>query len=178
MNTNKLKKMPMPLPKRIEKKINNWLEEYLNEPVAEAGYPNTAAALSAVLSAAGDLLIPDDIADAAATLVPGGKLLKAGAKGMKKLVKGADGKIPVKSNPKPGKPQNYEKRDAAERAKKRETHGEEGADTWKRDRVKGPELIEGERNKRIREMKQPKKEPTLEEMFEDFKKGVGGIFDE
>ena len=152
MDISKLKNK-MPPSKQAEAEVDAWLEEYLNEPVAEAGFPNTAAALSAVLSAAGDLVIPDSVADAAVTLIPGGKLIKAGAKGMKKL---------VKSNPKPGKLPNYKERDAAEMAAKRAKLGEEGADTIVRDRVKGPKLIEGERTKRIKEMNRPKKSKELD----------------
>ena len=82
-----LDKAKMPIGKNIKDKLDNWINENINVPLSKAGHENTGAAISAALSAGGELLIPDSIADAALALVPGAKLLKAGKKGFKALAK-------------------------------------------------------------------------------------------
>lgn len=82
-----LEQMKMPIGKQQKKKLDSWLNDNVNLPLAEKGYGDAGAALSAALSAAGEMIIPDDLADAALAMVPGARLMKAGAKGMKILKK-------------------------------------------------------------------------------------------
>ena len=82
-----LDKARMPYGKVAKKKLDNWLNENVNLPLAERGHEDTAALLSAVLSAGGELLIPDDLADVAMAVVPGLRLAKVAKKGLKALKK-------------------------------------------------------------------------------------------
>ena len=75
----------MPVGKDVKKRLDEWLDENVNVPLSKRGYPDTGAALSAAVSAGGELLIPDDLADVAMAMLPGGMLLKSGKKGMKAL---------------------------------------------------------------------------------------------
>ena len=77
----------MPIGKQTKKKLDSWINENVNVPLSKRGMGDTGAALSAVLSAGGDLLIPDDLADAAVAMVPGARLLRTGKKGVKALKK-------------------------------------------------------------------------------------------
>lgn len=85
-----IEKAPMPLGKQVKKKLDDWLNENVNLPLSKKGYPDTGAAISAALSAGGELVIPEDLADMAMAIVPGGALVKAGRKGMKVLKKAKD----------------------------------------------------------------------------------------
>ena len=80
-----LSKANPPIGKQAKKRLDEWINNNINVPLASGGMPDTGAALSAALSAGGELLIPDDLADVAMAAVPGGAFLKAGKKGMKIL---------------------------------------------------------------------------------------------
>ncbi len=80
-----LEKAKMPVGKRTKEKLDEWINKNINVPLHEKGFSDAGAALSAALSAGGELLIPDDLADAAMAAVPGASLIKAGKKGMKAL---------------------------------------------------------------------------------------------
>lgn len=63
-----------------KKKVDDWLESNVNEPLAEAGHPDIGAGISAVGSAAADMAIPEDEMDLAMAALPikgGGKAIKA-----------------------------------------------------------------------------------------------------
>lgn len=160
--------MKMPAGVQAKKKLDKYLEEYLLEPIGGAGYPDTAAAISAVISAGGELLIPDDLADVAMAVVPGGRLIKSAQKGYKALRKGPDGKIIPRSNPKPGKSIDYD----ADRKKDFEEaeilEGHIGANKYNKDTQK---LTMGEREKRkIAERK--KGNPRVQEIIDLAKQGL------
>lgn len=59
--------------KTFAEKTDDWLDENINQPLAKRGYET----LGAGLSAAGSVLIPDSIEDAALSAVPGGKALSS-----------------------------------------------------------------------------------------------------
>ena len=80
-----LKKSKMPIGKKAKLKLDEWINQNVNLPLAKRGYEDTGAALSAAISAGGELLIPDDLADAAMAAVPGMRILKSGKKGLKAL---------------------------------------------------------------------------------------------
>jgi hypothetical protein len=90
-NKSLLSKVQRPVGKEVKERLDNWLNENVNVPLSKEGYPDTGAAISAVIGAGGEFLIPDDLAEAAMALVPGAKLLKSGAKGMKALKKAKPG---------------------------------------------------------------------------------------
>lgn len=83
-----LNKMEMPEPKSLGKQakesLDNWLEEYISNPMYAAGYENLGPGLAAAGSAAGELFIPEDVADVAMAAIPMGKLGKV-AKGLGKV---------------------------------------------------------------------------------------------
>ena len=85
-----LKKANMPLGKQAKKKLDKWVNDNINLPMASRGFETAGAAISAALSAGGELMIPDEIADLAMAAVPGGAFLRAGKKGMKVLKKADD----------------------------------------------------------------------------------------
>lgn len=80
-----LKSSKMPLGRQAKEKLDEYLNEYLNIPLAKAGYEDIGAALSAAASAAGELVIPEDLADLALSAVPGLKLAKTAKKGMRAI---------------------------------------------------------------------------------------------
>lgn len=80
-----LSKMNMPVGKDLKEKFNTWLNDNINIPASEAGHEDIGAGLSAALSAAGELAIPEDLADVALSFIPGVKVARAGKKGMKVL---------------------------------------------------------------------------------------------
>lgn len=84
-----LETLKMPIGVDAKTKLDDFLNEHLNMPLADAGYEDAGAALSALLSSAGELAIPDNLAEAALAAVPGARLMKAG-KGLKKLVPGLE----------------------------------------------------------------------------------------
>lgn len=85
----------MPIGKRAKKKLDDWLHENVNMPLHENGYTDTGAAISALISAGGELLIPDDLADAAMAAIPGARLIRNGGKGVKALTKSSKPKKPI-----------------------------------------------------------------------------------
>lgn len=84
-----LSTLTMPVGRDIKNKLDQYLNDYINVPLSEAGHADTGAALSAALSAAGEVLLPDNLAEAALYMLPGSKLISAG-KGMKKLIPGLE----------------------------------------------------------------------------------------
>lgn len=67
--------------KRAKKSLQDWLHENVNQPLADRGYEEAGAGISAVGAAIGDLLIPESASDVAMmALGPAGKVLKAGSK--------------------------------------------------------------------------------------------------
>lgn len=112
-----LSTLTMPVGTNIKAKLDDYLNEYLNVPLAESGHPDAGAAISAALSSAGEFLIPDNLADAALAAVPGARLVKAG-KGMKKLIPGLEkaGVINYKNIAESEKAVAGMGRDAAEKA--------------------------------------------------------------
>lgn len=85
-----VKKARMPLGARAKQKLDEWLNQNVNLPLSEAGYEDAGAAISAALSATGEMVIPEDLADLAMAAVPGAKLAKAAKKGFK-IIKKAEG---------------------------------------------------------------------------------------
>jgi hypothetical protein len=60
----------------LHEAIDNKIDEYVNQPLAKAGHPDMGAGISAGLSAANKLFIPNSVEDAALAAVPYGKLGK------------------------------------------------------------------------------------------------------
>jgi hypothetical protein len=58
----------------LKKKLNEWLNENINVPLAKRGHEDLGAGLSAVASAGGEMIIPDDASDLAMAALPGGRL--------------------------------------------------------------------------------------------------------
>lgn len=73
-------KLNMPVGKDVKEKLNTWLNDNVNIPLSERGHEDIGAGISAALSAAGELVIPEDLADVALSMVPGAKLVRAGKK--------------------------------------------------------------------------------------------------
>lgn len=107
-----LDKVNMPIGKNKKQQLDDWLNQNVNVPLAEKGYENTGAALSAAVSAAGELLIPENLADVALSIVPGAKLVKAGKKGMRAL------KIAEETAEKAAPALNYAAIELADKAKR------------------------------------------------------------
>lgn len=86
-----LQTLNMPYGKQVKDKLNEFLNDHVNVPLSEAGHPDTGAAVSSILSSAGELVIPDTLADAAMAAIPmgAGKLMRLG-KGMSKIVPGLE----------------------------------------------------------------------------------------
>ena len=70
---------------QLKEKLDSWLDNNVNQPLASKGYGNIGAGLSAAGSAAGDMFIPEDATDVAMSFLPFGKI----AKGVGKIFKGA-----------------------------------------------------------------------------------------
>lgn len=81
----------MPYGKQVKDKLNDFLNDHINVPLAESGHPDTGAAISSILSSAGELVIPDNLAEAALAALPmgTGKLLRMG-NGMSKIIPGLE----------------------------------------------------------------------------------------
>lgn len=77
----------MPIGKKAKEKLDAWLNENVNIPLSKSGHEDAGAAISAALSAGGEFLIPDDLADMAVAMVPGARLVKSAKKGMKAIKK-------------------------------------------------------------------------------------------
>lgn len=60
----------------LHEAIDNKIDEYVNQPLAKAGHPDVGAGISAGLSAANELFVPDSATDVAMAAVPIGKLGK------------------------------------------------------------------------------------------------------
>lgn len=73
----------------LKEKLNNWLDENVNQPLNKKGYSKTGSAISALGSAAGEMYIPESAADLAMSVFPAGKAIKALSK-TKKAAKAAD----------------------------------------------------------------------------------------
>lgn len=74
----------------LKEKLNAWLDDNVNQPLAKRGYEKTGAGISAVGSAAGEMFIPEDVGDVIATVAPAGivgKGLRALGLGGKKVKK-------------------------------------------------------------------------------------------
>lgn len=76
---------------KYKESLDDWLNENVNLPLAKRGHENIGAGLSALGSAAGELIIPDDASDLAMAAVPGGKI----AKSLKKIFSKSK-KAPIK----------------------------------------------------------------------------------
>lgn len=84
MNLSDKKPEKESLGKRAKKSLQDWLHENVNQPLADRGYEEAGAGISAVGAAVGDLLIPESKSDLALmALGPAGKVLKAGSKAAK-----------------------------------------------------------------------------------------------
>lgn len=162
-----LKKTQMPLGQRTKARLDEWVNENVNVPLAERGMEDTGAALSAAISASGELLIPDDLADAAMALIPGARILKAGKKGIKVIRKAA---------PAIEKVLDYGKIRKAETAARKA--GEEAADTLQYTkgrlgqevkRVPGKKTLAKAEQKRQQQGQKPAEEP--EDLFFDVNYG-------
>jgi hypothetical protein len=68
----KLKSMPFP-GKKIKEAAKEAAGEYITDPLAEAGYPDTGAALGAGVATAADIAVPEDWEEAALSAIPVGK---------------------------------------------------------------------------------------------------------
>jgi hypothetical protein len=111
-----IEKAKMPAGKKVKKKLDSWIDENVNVPLAKRGHDKAGAAISALLSAGGDMMIPDDVTDLAAAMVPGARLAKLGKKGIKAIKKA---KMP-KGEPKTLNYKDIEAEEAAKRLKKRQ----------------------------------------------------------
>lgn len=84
-NRAMIDKAIMPISKKAKKDLDEWANDNINMPMAKRGHINTGAALSAAISTAGELLIPENLAEAAMAVSPNVKIMKA-ANGMVKLL--------------------------------------------------------------------------------------------
>jgi len=147
MANNLLKKLNRPVGKEAKAKLDEWLNTNINIPMAEKGHEDFGAGIAGLLSATGEMLIPDDLADAAMAMVPGAKVFRSAQKGMKvikKVQKAApplDYKDIAKASPPKsakGKPSalNYSDIDKAEKAKAKSARklSEDSADTLSYDK--------------------------------------------
>jgi hypothetical protein len=58
---------------KVRTGVDEGLQEYVNQPLADAGYPNLGAGVSAIGSAATEYVTPEDSTDLALSMIPGGK---------------------------------------------------------------------------------------------------------
>jgi hypothetical protein len=65
------------------KKADKWIMENIVYPVADKGYPETAAILGTAASTAGEVIFPEDASDLAMSAIPGAKLVKLAKKASK-----------------------------------------------------------------------------------------------
>jgi len=84
---------------KIQGKVDDWLEQNVNEPLAAAGHEDLGAGLAATGSAATEMLVPKSKTEAALAIIPEvGPLAKEGSVFLKetpKLMRGAEEVAPA-----------------------------------------------------------------------------------
>lgn len=70
----------------LKERLNNWLDENVNQPLHKKGYSKTGSAISALGATIADEM-PENAGDVAMAMIPGGWFAKKGLKAAKKGLK-------------------------------------------------------------------------------------------